>query len=753
MRPKRTAGFTRWMPLVIALAALPAIVYANAAIRSDTTDVAQWLPLGSPTRVGYERFLEQFGEDEFLIVSWLGCHLDDQRITSLASKLRNYTASGVDASVPTYFHRVITGPEEVAELTSHPTDLARCEALDRLQGIMVGPDHRTTCLLVEVNAWGKTQQHEIIDVVMKAAARSGIETDALRLGGSVYEAVVVDYASEASFDRFLVPSAVISLLLTLLCLRSVRLTLIVLPTAVYCHLMAIALIYTLRGGLNAVLVVLPTLIYVLTISGAIHLVNYYRDAARDAGDRDGAAMAALRRGWLPCTLASVSTAFGLSSLGISRIAPVKVFGLYSALAMMIALVCLLGLVPTLLSIWPAGAPRREVQNAYPVRLSSRVGAWVVGAAVRHAWVLTALGLVSVAGLGLGLPKLQATVEFEEMFGRDTEIIRNYQWLEEQIGPTVPVELLLGFPPNSDLTVLQRVEAVRTVQDNLEQTLDVGGMISAATFVARIPTADNLQAAFRRRIVERRLAGRIDEFVDNGFVAAGEQGQWWRITVRVPALEESDYGMFVESVRSQTEATLQDSEATQAERIEVKCTGLAPVIHEAQLQLFDDLLKSFGLAFLLIYPMMAVLLRGLGSAAVAMIPNVLPAVGVFGGMGWFGYAVDIGSVLCASVALGIAVDDTVHFLTWYRRGIRNGLSGTEAVKSAFSKCASAMFQTTLICSFGMLVFRLSDFVPAQQFASLLFLLLWLSLAGDLILLPALLVGPLRIFFPENRAAHR
>jgi predicted RND superfamily exporter protein len=123
--------------------------------------------------------------------------------------------------------------------------------------------------------------------------------------------------------------------------------------------------------------------------------------------------------------------------------------------------------------------------------------------------------------------------------------------------------------------------------------------------------------------------------------------------------------------------------------------------------------------------------------IAMLPNVFPAVVVFGAMGWWDIPVGIGTMMTASVALGIAVDDTLHFLTWFRIETTRGCDRAEAVRLCFGHCARAMIQTTVICGMGMVVFAFSGFVPTGRFAWLMLTLLAATLVGDLVFLPALL----------------
>jgi predicted RND superfamily exporter protein len=149
-------------------------------------------------------------------------------------------------------------------------------------------------------------------------------------------------------------------------------------------------------------------------------------------------------------------------------------------------------------------------------------------------------------------------------------------------------------------------------------------------------------------------------------------------------------------------------------------------------------------------MMIGLLRSVRAGLVAMLPNIFPAVVLFGTMGLSGTLCDIGSMMTAGAAMGIAVDDTIHFLTWFRRVRDTAPSRDAAIRRAHAHCAPAMVKTTLICGLGLLVFSLSSFVPTSRFAWLMAAMLGVGLVGDLIFLPALLSGPLgRYFDPRSR----
>jgi hypothetical protein len=134
----------------------------------------------------------------------------------------------------------------------------------------------------------------------------------------------------------------------------------------------------------------------------------------------------------------------------------------------------------------------------------------------------------------------------------------------------------------------------------------------------------------------------------------------------------------------------------------------------------------------------------------MLPNVTPAAVVFGTMGWLGLEVELGTVLTASVIMGVCVDDTLHLITHYRMQCQKGLDPAAAVEDALANCGGAMTQTALVCGLGMLVFALSPFTPIARFAWLTFALLMVGLISDLVLTPAILLSPFhRVFTRANK----
>jgi len=735
-----------WLIVLTAVASIPLLAFGvQRAMRGGNNDVRQWLPADFQETKDYDRFLATFGSEEMAVVSWPGATLGDERLDRVAEGLREYVSpTDTQAHAGTQqalFKRVMTTREALAELTTEPMNLPRGEAIARLRGTLLGADGKTAALVAMVNEAGAADRHAALDTIYRVAqAKAGLSHDDLRLGGPTIESVSLDNESARSRYMLASISVIVALVLAWRCLRHVRLVMMVFATSLLCAATSVAIVYFAGSTMNLLLVMMPTLIYVLALSAAVHLVNYYRDGIREGHGID-APFAAVKAAWLPCSLSAGTTAVGLGSLAISEVVPVKLFGIFTAVGVVASMPILLLFLPAMLQLWPI----RDVEdNAVPTAAPSWTTA-LAGWIVRHHQKIALTGIALLIGMGFGVSRLDTSVKLLNLFSPDSKIIRDYTWLEQHLGALVPIEVVVRFDEKNPLSMRQRLELVEQVQNSIGSIDEVGGTLSAATFVPEQPQETGVSRFVRSRVLDRRLEQNREYFEDVAYLHRDGEAELWRVSARVEALNSVDYGEFMDKIVDTVEPILAAAGETTALRPHATYTGIVPLIYKAQRTLLNDLMSSFFTAFLLVGGVMAVMLRSVRAGLVAMLPNILPAVTVFGAMGAVGMLCDIGSMMTAGVALGIAVDDTIHFLSWFRCGLDEGLTRREAISQAYERCAGAMIQTSIICGLGLLVFAFSAFVPTSHFAWLMATMLLMALLGDLLFLPALLAGPLGRFF--------
>ncbi len=715
---------TRIAKIVVTLfiLAVPIVGFgAFKALRSTSNDPRQWLPKGFAETDTYDWFDKQFGTDEVAVVSWPGCNLNDPRVTQLSEAIE---------SSP-YFDRVRSGPNVLQELIDSGSGITQAAALRRLNGILIGPDGETTCLVLTTSAIGQSDRPAAIrEIENLAGSRVGLELSQLRLAGPTVDAAAIDAESQRLLFQLAGLSALVSFVLATTRLRSVTMALVVLSVAGYSTLSTLAVVYFTGGKMNLLMTMLPPLIYVLSVSSAVHLANYYRDAVAQGGSSSSLRLA-ISHGWMPCTMASITTAIGLISLLTSSIDPIREFGLYSSFGVLISVAVLFALFPAATILFPPSLPKSPAPQLDVIRDSM-----LIRLICRNPVLVSSVCLVLMLLCGSRLWGIKSTVRLQDRFLASSDLIADYRWLEQHIGPMVPLEIAVHFDKGDSRTLLEKMLLVANVQATIRKLDQPTATISAVNLAPPLPTGRRVSDVVERNVINsERTHSRLAEA---HFVSDTPDEQLWRISVRANAIGDMDYGQFAETLRKNIDPILSEH------NVKGTYTGIIPLIYKAQRQLLQDLFRSFVSAFVVIAIVMVFVLRNPIAAILAMIPNLFPAVIVFGSMEWVGVPVQIGSVMTASAALGIAVDDTVHFLTWFRRGLDQGLSRSASLNDAFQRCSGAMIHTTLICAGGLLVFAISSFVPILHFAWLMVFLLLTALVGDLVLLPSILAGPLGRF---------
>lgn len=782
----------------------------------------------------------------------------------------------------------------------------------------------------------------------------GSERDWLRLGGPPVDNVAIDEEGTITLFKLISLSTLIGVTLAYISFRSITITAMIFFVGGVSAVMSVAFVWFGGTTLDAILLTMPSLVYVLGLSGSVHIVNYYRETAMEEG-KHAAAETAVKHGAVPCFLCAFTTALGLVSLCSSELTPIVKFGWYSAVGVMATLVLTFTYLPAALVTWRPKYDRidhsgkaQRPEDSLVYRFWDAFGLWIV----KNHWLVNTACILIMVVCGFALSRIKTSVQLLKLFDDQAKVIGDYQWLEANLGRLVPMELVLqvdrDFHVESPskpkttlsgvdaeelaldrkLSFLERIEIVKRIRKTVESEFGERGLgvigpgMSSDVFALGEDleeAGDDLSAT--RLTYNNRLMESRKELLQTDFLRErADQSELWRISLRLGAFNDVDYGTFVQELKQAVEPVLaayrtRDSiltklyekngvesrenakillvgwhlrtpeeiaefqkeakriqklpqyerplakidqtaifceslkdilqnrgyyfgskksdkkaytidlaDTTQREMIsdptwleksisQFDCiiavgelpaglsskalaanvpvidatkhrfevdeatrnpltqtanqmksvdspqvvtavyTGIVPIIYKAQRTLLVSLTNSIVSSFIMISLVMMVLLRdwrspllpfnfvNISGGLISMLPNLFPILLIFGIMGYGNWEVDIGSMMTASVALGVAVDDTIHFLTWFRMGMRNGLSRLDAIRGAYAKCATAMTQTTAIAGLGLAAFSFSTFTPTQRFGILMLTLLVAALLGDLIFLPALLASPL------------
>ena len=715
------------------------------AIRSQqihSNDVKQWLPKNFAASKDYDWFIERFGVDEMIVVSWEGCKLDDVRV----NEFRVFLELEEVENGKKLFDRVVTADTMTANIED--VGISAKKARERIRGLMIGPDNQTTCVLAFPASDTSLGRTEMVQSVYDLAKREfGFEPIDLKLAGPTVDGAAIDVESRKAFNSFMWVTVVIVFFLSWLRLKDLLVAFTVMFFALGCAFLSLSILYWSGGTMNLTMIMMPTLVFILGVSGGVHMANYYRKAVSE-GAGWMSADHALRAGAIPVALSSITTAIGLASLGASQVTPIRMFGIYSAIGIIASLPIMLLVMPAVMYQFRGRISRRSAGEHLSRRQRetgvSGTMSWLVHIVCRYHWMVSTPAIILLIGLSFGIGSLKGSVKLQNRFSERTKIIQDYIWLEDNLGPLVPLEIVVTFDESNELPSWKQMLLVEKIERDLLREKLGSASLSAATFKPKFPTRDNIATRMQKQIGIEKWQNSEDSLVRAKLINI-DSDRLWRISLRVAALNDVDYGDLLDAVEKRVDEKISKF---QQKGMSARFTGSIPLFYHAQHQILSDLKNSFVTAFLFISIVLMIVLKSFRAGLVAMIPNVFPPLFVFGAMGWLGLPIEIGSVMTASVALGIAVDDTIHFLTWYRRGVSDDRSRMAAIRYAFEHCAKPMIDTTLICGFGVAAFMFSDFMPTVRFSRLLFILLMAALIGDLFLLPAILAGPLGKLFRQR-----
>ena len=620
-------------------------------------------------------------------------------------------------------------------------------------------------LFVRLSEGDSDSLKEALPEVQAAAAAVGVDEAEFRMAGSPVGQWQLDVESTRSMWNRSAPrwklwdrspfalSALVGMIVAFLLLRSLRLALLVLLVSFYSSTLCLVLVPLLGPAigsgpfLNIVLMVMPNLLLVLTASGAIHVANYWRSAVAESPDN--AIARAVNIAWTPCVMASLTTAIGMASLISSSLVPVRDFGIYSSLGVLLSLLMILYGFPSILAVL-GGLPRRFEE--LDTDAWKRFGRWLARHHAACSVLFVVLFLVGV----YGLREFRTETKVIRYFPDDARIVQDYNAIEESLAGVVTIETIVSFDEaaRENLDLLQRLELIRALEARVETVNGVSGAFSLADLRPESSGQQNRRSILYRRRLQRLQQEIFERQVESSqslvthaetpltFTRQGRTvtipagSEIWRVRAQCEMMSDVNYADLVANMDAAVLGVLQEHGG-----VEHVVTGMVPLFLRTQQAVIESLITSFGLAFVTIAITLMVVLRSVTSGLLSMIPNVWPTVMVFGTVSLAGVPIDIGTMITASVALGIAIDGTVHLLTWFREGVRHGKQRSEAVAFALSHCGPALWQTSVTVALAMLMLIFADLLLVSRFGWIMSAAVVAALIADLVITPVLLAGPL------------
>ena len=535
--------------------------------------------------------------------------------------------------------------------------------------------------------------------------------------------------------------------------REARWVAIPLATCVYCTVTILGMLGLVGWELTVISSNFIALTLILTISINIHLIVHYMELYREQPDLPQTELVrrTARNMAMPCLYTNLTSIIGFLSLTTSNIKPIIDFGWMMALSLVIVFCVLFTFIPSVMMLMQKKPLKaRDEGNAGFTLVLARF-------TDRHGTLVILLTLL-VSGLGaMGMARMEVENSFINYFKKSTEIYQGLKQVDETLGGTTPLEVVLRFPAPqaaggdgadaemdamfADTTSVksdywftpEKVDRIKKVHDYLETVPGVGKVTSLASMVR---VAEDLNKGrefdpFELNVIYKRLPENLKQEMISPYVSIEHDEA--RINVRIldslPELRR-------EALLKQIRQGLQDEVGLEAEEFEV--AGLLVLYNNMLQSLYSSQIESIGWSILGVMLTLWVLFRSFRAALIGVIPNVVAAASVLGFMGWMGIPLDMMTIMVASLTIGIAVEDCIHYLYRYGGEFRRIRDGLQTMYYCHSNIAKAGFYTTLVVCFGFSILVLSNFVPSIIFGILTTVAMTVAILGALTLMPKLIL---------------
>ena len=719
----------------------------TGALRLDIDpSVAGLLPADTPDRRSLDHLDETFGEREPVIVA-LGVEevfeasrlraLEEtsRRLAELPGVLQVVSLATVDTLrsqegetiVEPFVLRISEDPEALEAL--------REEVLaNRIYaGNLVSRDGKTAVLLVYFNdAEASAELQETLLHRIREAASVGPPGTQVFVTGAPYVKAATAELLLRDFTWVLPLAALAIIFVAIVVFRSVA------GVVVSCSAIVIGVVWVLGGlawfgrPLNLVTIIAPPLLLSVGFAYVVHVVSDYLEAFRQAGpgvDRPKALAETLRAVALPIALTGLTTIAGFLSLTVSPFAAVREFGLIAVVGVALTVLLSLGYAPALLGLFPA--PRGKARGGDGARGFEALAIRLAGIALAHRSLVLALGGLLLVLSVVGASRIRVNTEIIENFPTDHPVRTGFLAVSERLdgGNSFNIVLEIDRPDGFlEPGVLRYVDAFETWLEAQPEVGSATSLLDHLKLIHRVfrdddPAFETIppRAALSKQLL--LLAGSRD------LVAyADARYQALNIHVRARAVDTESLAALLARVVERLEELPPE--------VHARVTGSTVLLAGAIDDIAGGQLQSLSLAFAFIFAILALLFMSLRTGAIALLPNVLPVAAYFGLLGFAGIPLDTTTGLLACIVLGIAVDDTIHFLTRFNHEARERADEREGARYAARFIGRPVSITTLALCVGLLVLTASDLQNQVRFGALGAAVLALAWLVDLTFTPAL-----------------
>ena len=521
--------------------------------------------------------------------------------------------------------------------------------------------------------------------------------------------------------------------------RSYRATFISMITVIIGVLWAFGILGLLKYEITVLTALIPPLIIVIGIPNCIFLINKYHQEIKQHGNQAKSLQRVIAKVGNATLMTNVTTASGFATFILTNSQLLKEFGIVASICIIaIFLLCLL-IIPIVYSFM--AVPKNKHLNHLNKRWINRFVDWMENK-VRHnriAIYIISIGLLCVSIIGIYNIKISGSL-VEDM-PKKTEFFKSIRFFEKEYKGIMPLEILVDTKRKKGVMKLATLKRMNELQEYIEEFPEFSQSLSVVDLVKyskqayyngnpeyyQLPNSQERSFILSYAKSSTKDTNLLKSYVDS-------TGQFARITTFMKDIGTERFDRIEEDLKAKALKIFPQ------DRYNVSFTGKALLFQKGTKYLVKNLIISLSLAILLIALFMAWMFRSFRMILVSLIPNLLPLIITAGLMGFLGVPIKPSTILVFSIAFGISVDDTIHFLAKYRQElIANNWKIKKSVYAALRETGVSMFYTSIVLFFGFSVFTISSFGGTVALGALVSVTLVFAMLANLMLLPSLLLS--------------
>ena len=474
--------------------------------------------------------------------------------------------------------------------------------------------------------------------------------------------------------------------------------------------------------INIMTYVVPTLLFIIGVSDAIHIQARFREnMAKDNSSPKESMLITMMQMSKVIFLTSLTTAIGFIALTTTSINIVQEFGLEIALGVMIAWFISILVVPSGIMLFRAFDDKNR-------STFSPLLYWLADTIPRRPWLFITIPLIISFTMIYKIKDVSTDASLMDDLRPKNKLYQDLKFTEKYFGGVLPFEVLISIDPSNNKKIIEPeiFPYIDKVESLLRSEMEESRFFSLSTFLRSVKRirGDDVEAIYSQEMIERI----IEEQSKQDLKLVSNDKKMTRVTGLIENKTSSEMKKIYNKLDSLSKSF--------PPYLSIESTGTTVVALRTNDYLVQSLVNSLGLALFFISIVMAVMFKARSILFASLVTNLIPIFTILGIIAWFGVSIRPPTAMTFAVALGIAVDDSLHFLLRYRKELRQGMNRVDAIKSTIINTGSALMITTTILVSGFSILLFSAFLPTYQFGLLSASMIGVALLCDITLLPAL-----------------